>query len=386
MKMSKYDDCLLNFETLINSGDYLLLSPKGFTSKSNLSAIATTKLLKKKWFKLLEEYGKINELFEYVKTEFINYYNETGSSSIVDFEKNHSFITQDVVSFFGYTKIKNACGFTRKGLTSKDELIIKFKEVISTLGYVPNYSEFLNYSSLKPYQFISLLSDGTNKWDVVVKNVLNNNKEYEKYLKRTEEKRIQLAIHAKESIPVIPEEEIKEEFIRIFNDCNKKYGTYPTRRLFNILSKYSDGVYRKRYKESWNKTVERYGFNTNYQNPSEKFALGLISEITGIDYVPQKKWEWLISNIGTKLPVDGYYEELNLVVEFDGAQHRKPLVNMGGIEKYKTQVENDKIKDSKMIEHGIKLLRIDSRESWYDKDYMIDKLKENNIPTLTPTK
>jgi hypothetical protein len=379
--MNKYDDCLSNFEQLINSGNMSLLSPKGFTSNSKLSAIATTRLLKKKWFQLLEEYGKINDLFEYVKSEFVKFYNETNSSSIVDFEKNHPYITQDVVSYFGYTKIKNACGFTRKGLVRKDELIINFKELVNELGYVPNYSEFLNCSNFKPYQFISLFSDGTNKWDIVIKNILNNEEEYNAYLKRTEEKRIQLARHAKESIPLIHEDDIREEFIKIFSNCYKKYGSYPTRRLFNILSKYSDNVYRKRYKESWNKTVVRYGFKVSNQNPSEKYALGLISEITGVNFIPQKKWEWLTSEKGTKLPVDGYFEELNLVVEFDGAQHRKPLINMGGIEKHKTQIENDKIKDNEIPKHSIKLLRIDSRESWHDKDYMIQKLIENNIIT-----
>jgi hypothetical protein len=384
--MNKYEECLLNFEQIINKNDASMLSPRGFTLNSKFSAIATTRLLKKKWFELLDEKGKINDLFEYVKTEFINFYNGTGSSSVVDFEKEHPIITQDVISFFGRTKIKNACGFTRKGLTSKDELINSFKNVIIKLGYVPNYSEFLNYSDLKPYQFISMFSDGTNKWDIVVKNILNNDIEYQIYLKRTGEKRIKLARQAKENIPLIPENEIKEEFVNVFNECYEKYGTYPTRRLFNVISKFSDGVYRKRYKESWNKTVTRYGFTLKKDNPSEKFALGMISEITGINYVPQMKWEWLVSKNGTKLPVDGYFSELNLVVEFDGAQHRKPLVNMGGIEKYTIQIENDQIKDIEIPKHGIKLLRIDSRENWFDKDYMVRKLIENNISTLTPTK
>jgi hypothetical protein len=384
IKMCKYEDCLGNFEKIINSGDPSVLSPKGFTLVSEMSAIATTRLLKKKWFELLEEYNKIEELYSYVKEEFMKHYEKTANASVQEFIFNHKTITQDVGKYFGNTKIKNDCGFTRKGLSNKNELIKYFRDLVDELGYVPNYSEFMEKSKIKIYQFMSLLSDDKT-WESVIKNTFDNDT-YLKYLERVKEKQIEVAKIGKASQPLMDEKFIETEFRRVFDDCFKKYNTYPTRRLFNKLSILSDGAYRKRYKESWNKTVLRYGYDAKNMHLSEKYALGLVSEVTGVDFIPQMKWDWLVSKKGTKLPVDAYYKELNLAIEFDGAQHRQPLVNMGGIEKYITQVENDQIKNSEIPKHGIQLIRIDSREPWHDKDYISKLLIKNNIPTLTPTK
>lgn len=373
-----------NFLELINQNDPSLLCPKGFTKSSKISAIATTRLLNKKWFELIEEQDKLNSLYEYVKSEFLKYYNTTGSSNVHALSTSHPFISQDVLKYFGHNKIKTDCGFTRKGLYNKLELKKYFLELTCKLGFVPTYSEFIKESKeIRIHQFYSLFSND-NKWETVVKNIVSN-QEYEKYINRVNERNSEIARIGKQSQGMMSEVEMKNEFCRVFDLTFEKYGVYPTRRLFNELSSLTDGAYRKRYKESWNKTVVRYGYPIKNLNPSEKYVLGVISELTGVKYQSQMKWEWLVSKKGNKLPVDGFYKDLNLVVEFDGSQHRRPVVNMGGLEKFKSQIENDLIRDIEIPKHGIKLIRIGSNEKWYVKECLMNKLIEHNIPILTPT-
>lgn len=77
--------------------------------------------------------------------------------------------------------------------------------------------------------------------------------------------------------------------------------------------------------------------------------------------------------------VDGYFTNYNLVVEFDGSQHRKPIKKFGGIERYNRLQENDNLKNKLLQEHNIKLLRIDSRSNWHDINYLKQRLVEIGI-------
>lgn len=49
---------------------------------------------------------------------------------------------------------------------------------------------------------------------------------------------------------------------------------------------------------------------------------------------------------------------LRLLIEYDGVQHFKPFKHFGGVEKFKKQKKNDRIKDTYCRNNGIKLLRI----------------------------
>lgn len=116
--------------------------------------------------------------------------------------------------------------------------------------------------------------------------------------------------------------------------------------------------------------------NKNYQ---EVLALNFISRILNVKYESQMTWEWLRGNGGKNMYCDGYFKEFNLVVEYDGVQHRKPVSAFGGMETFNRQVANDKLKDQLLNEHGIKLLRIPSNEDWHEEEYITSKLSEIGI-------
>jgi very-short-patch-repair endonuclease len=368
---------------LLFKGKPELLTPRGFSLSSEHTAQSITRSLNKSWFAILEEYNKLDELKEYVIQEVKIFYEENGKLSIADFVLVHPYISQDVFKFFGYTNIKTEAGFSRKGTINKDELIKYFLELVDTLGYVPNYSEFMRESKIKIYKYMNMFSiDKT--WDSVVKNIVDKEL-FESYLKHVKERKVEVAKLGRSSQPKLDENMIEQEFRRVFDSCFVLYNAYPTRRLFNKLSTLSDGAYRKRYKESWNKTVTRYGYPVQKDNPSEKLLLGMISRLTNAKYTPQVRFDWLKGFKGKYLFCDGYFEELNLIVEFDGIQHRKPIKNRGGIERFKTQITNDMIKNVYLKNRGYQLLRISSEDNWDDIEFLKEILIKNNIPILTPT-
>ncbi|HBB9485894.1 Uncharacterised protein [Escherichia coli] len=58
------------------------------------------------------------------------------------------------------------------------------------------------------------------------------------------------------------------------------------------------------------------------------------------------------------LPFDFYIPELNLLIEYDGIQHFKPIEYFGGEEGLAEQQRNDEIKNKYCYDNNITLLRI----------------------------
>jgi hypothetical protein len=65
-----------------------------------------------------------------------------------------------------------------------------------------------------------------------------------------------------------------------------------------------------------------------------------------------------ISNNNKNLFYDIFIPEYNILIEYDGIQHFKPVKYFGGEEVFKKTVENDNIKDEFAKKKGIKLIRI----------------------------
>jgi len=61
------------------------------------------------------------------------------------------------------------------------------------------------------------------------------------------------------------------------------------------------------------------------QNSDEAYVLDLCDEILGQKASRQHKFDFLKGDSGRKLPVDGYYEELNLAIEYRERQHSEPV-------------------------------------------------------------
>ena len=169
--------------------------------------------------------------------------------------------------------------------------------------------------------------------------------------------------------------DLKTNFKNVFDYYYHSYNSYPTKRIFNSVSEIDESVYRSRYKMKWSELCKYYGYENAIKFKAEHLALEICRKLLKTDYIPQKTFDWLINDRNHHLFCDGYFEELGIVVEFDGAVHRTPVKIYGGQKGSDRQKYNDSIKDKLLKEHGITIIRIDSRLNWYTENGMFEILK-----------
>lgn len=86
-----------------------------------------------------------------------------------------------------------------------------------------------------------------------------------------------------------------------------------------------------------------------------------------INFIYQFSFDDLVGRNGGLLSYDFYLSEYNLLIEFQGEQHERPVEYFGGEERFKRQQEHDRRKREYAIDNNISLLEI-----WY---YDIDKIE-----------
>jgi len=116
-----------------------------------------------------------------------------------------------------------------------------------------------------------------------------------------------------------------------------------------------------------------------YESHGEKDIAYTLDKLR-IPYVTQKKFENCF--LKRELPFDFYIESKNLLLEYDGAQHSKPIEMFGGESYLKNIKIRDSIKNNFAIDEGIHLIRISYKLQDEElcnaiRDYMIN---ETNNP------
>lgn len=96
-------------------------------------------------------------------------------------------------------------------------------------------------------------------------------------------------------------------------------------------------------------------------------TINIFLTINTIPYIKYHKYNDLIGVGNRLLSYDFYLPQYNLLIEFQGKQHEKPIEFFGGEEQFKIQQEHDRRKRNYAKEHNINLLEI-----WY---YDIDNIE-----------
>lgn len=108
----------------------------------------------------------------------------------------------------------------------------------------------------------------------------------------------------------------------------------------------------------------------------EKKIKNILDE-NNIVYKIQKKFDNLLGIKGKPLSYDFYLPDYNLLIEYQGKQHKMPIKYFGGEKQFKIQQEHDKRKKEYAISNNINLLEI-----WYNEN-IEEKLKNSlNLETL----
>jgi len=94
----------------------------------------------------------------------------------------------------------------------------------------------------------------------------------------------------------------------------------------------------------------------------------IILEEKQLKFIRQKKFKEC--KFVNELPFDFYLIDYNLLIEFDGIQHFKPVKAFGGEEEFKKTQIKDAIKNDFCLKNEINLLRISYKD---DIDYLLSK-------------
>lgn len=94
----------------------------------------------------------------------------------------------------------------------------------------------------------------------------------------------------------------------------------------------------------------------------------------GIKYIMQKKFDDLMYK--KHLSYDFYLPELNILIEYQGAQHYMPIGSFGGEEGYRNQIIKDNIKREYAKNNNYTLIEVSYDKKYYNKikEYLDKKL------------
>lgn len=264
------------------------------------------------------------------------------------------------------------CGYRYSDEDLRQNFICLYDE----LGHIPLFNEFRELSKISDITYATRFGLKGKVYDKIVQTYVTES-EYEEYLKTKSEHKTSVGKKTGALSTWYSEEWLETHFRYIFDICMNKYGTYPSRRYFDKVAITDSRNYRKRFNKSWTEICKMYGYETQQKNIEETICLNMCKSILNEDYESQKTWDWLIGYGGKHMYCDGYFLNLNLVIEFDGSGHRIPIKKFGGYERMIHQQENDKLKDKLLSEHGIHIIRIDSRMDWQFEEKLKDYLLSN---------
>lgn len=183
----------------------------------------------------------------------------------------------------------------------------------------------------------------------------------------------------------VPAKDLMPEFIRagVFTTDNK--GGLPIRRLLRELDK-SDKLSlipyvlaeRKDVNVSWyfiatgfaqnvvnTEKVRNKKVSNSRAESDEYYVISLCNEVLNAEASQQHRFDFLKGDSGISLPVDAYYEHLNLVIEYHERQHTESIkffnkkTTVSGVSRDEQRRIYDERRMTVLPKHGINVIVID---------------------------
>lgn len=269
---------------------------------------------------------------------------------------------------------------------SEEDLKDNFLFVYNHYGRIPTYTEFDITTQISINSYANILGLKGVVYDRIINKYVKDENILNEYYERRRKEKHKMSVENGKLSAVYTLDELKTNLISIFDYYINTYGSHPSRALFDTVSKFDSSIYRKRFKKSWTEIIREFGYNLNVSNKCEEICIKMCDEILGETSIRQKTFPWLKKESSNYLMrCDAYYQTLNIVIEFDGEQHRHPVKKYGGIEAFKAIQERDKIKENLLNLHNIFLIRIDSRSKWYEREWLSSYLKNQLSTTYNKT-
>lgn len=114
-------------------------------------------------------------------------------------------------------------------------------------------------------------------------------------------------------------------------------------------------------------TILKPKSSSKVSDRDEQYVLDLCDEVLKLKGSRQHKFDFLKGDAGTRLPVDIYYEKLNLVIEYREYQHTNPVkhfdkpdkITVSGVSRGEQRKIYDQRRRDVLPENGIQLIEID---------------------------
>ncbi|MBF6986746.1 hypothetical protein IPF36_03190 [Cupriavidus sp. IK-TO18] len=124
------------------------------------------------------------------------------------------------------------------------------------------------------------------------------------------------------------------------------------------------------------------------QDRDEAYILDLCDEVMGTRCRRQHRFPFLTGDAGTMLPVDGYYPEQNLVIEYRERQHTESVpffdkrLTASGIPRCVQRQHYDERRRQVLPKHGIHLVELSVEEFEHFSNKRLKRLPESDLQTL----
>ena len=138
------------------------------------------------------------------------------------------------------------------------------------------------------------------------------------------------------------------------------------------------------------KTIVKEKSIVSTSKADEHYIIDLCDEVLGQKASRQHRFDFLTGDTGTKLPVDAYYNSLELVVEFREKQHTEEVtffdkpdrMTVSGVHRGEQRKLYDERRRKALPENGIKLIEISYDDFDYNNSKRIIRNHTNDIETL----
>ena len=123
-------------------------------------------------------------------------------------------------------------------------------------------------------------------------------------------------------------------------------------------------------------------------NSDESYVIGLCDQVLKLKASRLHRFDFLRGDSGTKLPVDAYYEELNLVVEYRERQHTEAVSffdrrqTVSGMGRGQQRKLYDQRRREVLPRNGINLLEIDYFELAHSNSKRLLRDVENDLVVI----
>jgi hypothetical protein len=144
-------------------------------------------------------------------------------------------------------------------------------------------------------------------------------------------------------------------------------GGYTEHDFLRVINKSGDPVYLPS-KTNTEKFRHPKVKNPPRKNSDESYVIDLSDEVLKRKAIRQHRFEFLRGDAGTMLPVDAFYPELRLVIEFMEKQHTESVkffdrkVTVSGISREDQRKKYDALRIKLIPANGLKLLTFDYSE------------------------